>query len=132
MGLSGDTLFTYCIDADNNPYFLNAFTNSGEFLAEGLDATEYGTEKSALPASLAQAGVGFVTLPYEQNYVYNGPTRDLKANLLIEYAKPENYDGDNEIRMTIIGLDDPGSSALQLGFVTTTLIGAMLMLVLTM
>jgi hypothetical protein len=113
LGISGDTLLTYCLSADGNPIFLHGLSYAdGGWANASLTADEYGLERSAVPAELVQFGYGSVELPYVQNNVYNGTSQGLvKRELLTEFANATNYMGSNEIRYEIPQLDGPATSS---------------------
>jgi hypothetical protein len=100
LGISGDTILTYCINADGTPIFLHGMSYAKDGWAnDSLTSDEYGLERSALPVELQQFGYGSVQLPYHQNNVYNGTSQGLeKQELLVLFAQLNNYMGSNEIR----------------------------------
>ena len=122
----GDTLLTYCLNADGLPHFLNGFSFAGNWSKAGLTADQYGTAKSALPSALAEQGN--VALPVLKNYFYVGPTEEFKADLIVAYGDPNNYNGSNTVRATIPALDSGASRTLVavLGVVTSLLVVVLL------
>jgi len=57
LSTSGDSILTYCLDADGNPHFIHGFTYAeGGWADAGLSAEEYGEAKSALPDELKAQG----------------------------------------------------------------------------
>ncbi len=73
IGTAGDNLFLYCLNADNEPHIITAFTNVGVWLDGDLGEATYGTNSSALPDALADAGS--LALPHYDNCIYAGPLR---------------------------------------------------------
>jgi hypothetical protein len=113
LGISGDTILTYCLSADGNPIFLHGLSYAdGGWVNASLAADEYGLEKSSVPFELLQFGYGSVELPYFQNNVYNGTSQGLvKRELLTEFANASNYMGSNDIRYEIPQLDGPAGTS---------------------
>jgi len=70
----------------------------------GLSEEKYGTERSALPDQLAVNGS--IALPYYQNYIYNTAEGTRKDELILEYKNVSNYEGSNDMRFDLTGLDD--------------------------
>ena len=99
----GDTILTYCLNADGLPHFLSAFSFAGDFAKAGLSASDYGQAKSALPSQLAE--FGNVALPVFKNYYYMGPTEAFKNELVVAYGNASNYNGTDTVRATIPILD---------------------------
>jgi hypothetical protein len=112
LGISGDTILTYCINADGTPIFIHGMSYAQNGWAnESLSADEYGLEQSALPVELQQFGYGSVQLPYHQNNVYNGSSQGLeKKDLLVLFAQLGNYMGSNEIRYQMPQLEGESTS----------------------
>lgn len=123
---NGDTILTYCLNADGLPHFLNGFSFAGNWSKAGLTADQYGQSKSALPSALAEQGN--VALPVLKNYFYIGPTEEFKADLIVAYGDPNNYNGSNTIRATIPSLDSAACRTLlsTLGFVTSLIVFVLL------
>lgn len=113
LGISGDTILTYCMSADGIPTFIHGLSYAKEGWANAtLSADAYGLERSSLPAELSQFGYGSVQVPYHQNLVYNGTSQGLeKQDLLQEFAKPSNYAGSNVVRYEMPQLDGPDDTS---------------------
>jgi hypothetical protein len=106
LNYDGDSVLTYCINADEKPIFLNAFTNApGGWAAPGL--SDYGTASSSLPAGLEQNGS--VAVPYFPNYVYTGINKGRYDILLLAFSMTENYNGSYQ-RMTVPELNTSSSA----------------------
>jgi hypothetical protein len=106
----GDVLFTYCLNADGLPHFLNAFAfhnqpdNTATAWAEaGLTADDYGESTSALPLALTEQG--FVALPLFKNHYYAGPTEMFKQELVQAFMNASYYMGENDVRGTVPSLE---------------------------
>lgn len=103
---AGDTILTYCIDADGDPHFIQGFSfAAGGWAEPGLPAEQYGASRSSLPDALKDQGA--VEVPFLKNYIYNGTTAANLETLLVEYADPSNYVGSNETRWDIAALGEP-------------------------
>jgi hypothetical protein len=131
LGISGDTILTYCINADGTPIFIHGMSYAQNGWAnESLSSDEYGLEQSALPVELQQFGYGSVQLPYHQNNVYNGSSQGLeKKDLLVLFAQLGNYMGSNEIRYQMPQLEGEstsGGAAAPAGSVVATLVASAL------
>lgn len=87
FGINGDQVFIYCVDADDLPNILFAFSNTGNWSDPGL--AEYGPDESALPDKVA--GVGSLVLPHQDNCNYQGITTGYKSDLLTAFVDPENW-----------------------------------------
>jgi hypothetical protein len=74
----GDHILIYCMNADNQPHFINAITYQVGWAEEGL--ANYTTGTSALPKRLDP--LGSVALGEFSNWYYNG-TRTGSADVLI-------------------------------------------------
>jgi hypothetical protein len=109
----GDTILTYCLNADGLPHFLHGFSFAGNWSDAGLNATAYGLSGSALPLPLADQGS--VALPLFKNYYYTGVTEAFKSVLVKDYANASNYNGSNTIRATIPLLESSAVSMLDGG-----------------
>jgi endonuclease I len=106
LNYDGDSVLTYCINADEKPIFLNGFTNApGGWAAPGL--SDYGTASSSLPAGLELNGS--VAVPYFPNYVYTGINKGRYDILLLAFSMTENYNGSYQ-RMTVPELNTSSSA----------------------
>jgi hypothetical protein len=69
LSTSGEQIFLYCYSASGDINHLSALSYNGPFQEPGL--FDYGFNESALPSSLEADGA--IILPYEVNYIYDGP-----------------------------------------------------------
>lgn len=112
IGTSGDSVIVYCLKGDNSVNPLVAYSNNNKWYDPGLNATDYGTEGSALPDELKT--VGSIVLPHLDNYEYKGPMQAEKSNLQKYMMDPANWRGTNK------GLGGQ-SGGLAMGSITITL-----------
>lgn len=107
LGIRGDTILTYCLDADGQPHFIHGFSYAEAGWAEpGLE--DYGSDKSSVPVNLIVNGPFNLTvnasieLPFFKNYIYTGTPHATKKTVLLDaFSRPESYKGSNEIRNTL-------------------------------
>ena len=96
----GDQLFVYCLDNGGDPHFLWGTSFNGPWASPGLNATDYGNNASALPATLVEHGN--VALEHCDNYIWMDPSADIPANKSVQISKlmnPDNYRCDNDVRI---------------------------------
>mmetsp|Transcript_3551 Transcript_3551/g.9795 ORF Transcript_3551/g.9795 Transcript_3551/m.9795 type:complete len:541 (-) Transcript_3551:2455-4077(-) len=113
----GDNLFLYCLDADNIPNILAGYTNVGQWVEPGLTAEQYGSNTSALPENLQDAGS--IALPQFDNCIYDGPTGEsvTQENIREFMITPENWRCQNGLRIV---LDLSSSATMSGSWVTWT------------
>lgn len=78
----------YCLDADNVPNFLWGFSYNGPWVNASLAEGEYGTNSSALPASLELANV---VLPHNDSCAYQGDLIGRKTDLQAQFVSSSSY-----------------------------------------
>ena len=90
---AGDTIIVYTIDDNDQIQHLSAFSYTGGWKEAGISDSEYGTDSSALPASLV--AVGGISLPHKDNYGYIGPIQGTKGDLQLALQDEMNWMGSN-------------------------------------
>lgn len=88
IGTQGDSIFLYCILGDGERKPLMGFTNTGSWADPGLDASEYGSGKSALPDTLIEKGS--IVLPHFDNYRYKVGNQPFKKEELQSMMQDPN------------------------------------------
>jgi hypothetical protein len=121
LGINGDQLLVYCLNADDKPHFLWGFSYNGNWSEPGL--ADYGTNTSALPEALQT--LGHTILPHKDNCLYNGTQSGRKTDLQAAFMNASNYDCSDEARFEIA---DPQSGASSWTSMTTTTVVAMMSL----
>jgi len=94
VGITGDSVFLYCLLGDSAVNPLVGYTNHNVWAPPGLTVEEYGAEKSALPDQLRD--VGSVQLPHLDNYRYEGPDQGSKEELQEWMMDPNFWVGNDE------------------------------------
>mmetsp|Transcript_50339 Transcript_50339/g.56254 ORF Transcript_50339/g.56254 Transcript_50339/m.56254 type:complete len:523 (-) Transcript_50339:522-2090(-) len=91
LSTSGDTVIIYCTKTpeDTEYTYLSALSYSGSFKVSG---EVYGTSSSTLPESIVFFSVA---LNHKDNYVYIGPTTDIKESLQKNLVDARNWEGSN-------------------------------------
>ena len=93
----GDQILLYCLATNGDPHFIWGFNYNGAWNVQGLNATDYGTNTSALPDELMAHGN--IALPHCDNYLWTDPTPDILGNKTVQRGKfldTANYQCDNE------------------------------------
>jgi hypothetical protein len=125
LGINGDQLLVYCLDADNKPNFLWGFSYNGDWSEPGL--ADYGTNMSALPDSLAK--LGHTTLPHKDNCLYNGTQSGRKTDLQASFMNVSNWDCTDDARFEIDMSTSGVAGGMRLDVIMTvlTMVGASLL-----
>ena len=116
MNAEGDNLMLYCINADDEPHFINAISYAGPWVEAGKES--YDITESALPERLA--GVGNVVLKGHPNWLYNGTQSGNRDILVPSFGDSANWKG-SDLRYQL-----SGSWSLQSTAFVTTLAGLVL------
>ena len=93
LAAGGDTIILYCRESDNSITHLTALSYSGDWLPASTDEDSFGTESSALPASLPSNTA--IALPHKDNYWYVGPRQGNTSSLLDSLSDPNEWEGSN-------------------------------------
>ena len=104
---AGDTIILYTTMTNDDEEIIipvSAFSYSGKWKESGLTQDEYGTDSSALPASLVS--VGAIAIPHNVTdnhyYKYVGSVQGDKAVLQMELQKESNWEGSNSNELSPI------------------------------
>lgn len=113
LAADGDTIILYCVESDDSITHLTALSYSGDWLPTSSDKDSFGTEYSALPASLPDNTA--MALSHKDNYQYVGPRKGSISSLLDSLSNPSNWQGDNAETFQLGSMEtkfiDPTSSA---------------------
>lgn len=94
LDTDGDQFLIYCLTEDSVPNFLWGFNYKGQWSEAGLQ--EYGTDRSALPASLAD--LGGLSLKHRDNCLYSGGLEGNKTELQTRFMDSNQWFCSDDMR----------------------------------